>query len=305
MKTLNLFLKMHFTSLSPDGQCISLAIITDTFINSYLREGEDKPYFKSFYAEFTDFDINRCDEWVKSNVVSKLNLSYNGIPKGYDHFTGFDGSNFSYTIFQNSKDRVPDDTKTIFGNNVGCLSDSKGIKSAIINWLSQLSDYKLNFIVDCGWFTWYKFVELMGEWEEKKFVYAAVNLSAIPRGMDVDECVRLFREDSISFFENVPNASPINSKYRTGIPKLPANFPPVPTDINELILYSYLKRFDKSKSISDAFDVDRENLMYLIDDQKQYSGLYKVVDNVYTLDSNKYNALWDCKVTKAIYEKLK
>ena len=31
---------------------------------------------KSFYGEFVDYNIDKCDQWVKDNIVDKLNLPY-------------------------------------------------------------------------------------------------------------------------------------------------------------------------------------------------------------------------------------
>ncbi len=84
MKTINLFFDCEFTSLSPDAQLISIGVVSDemtTDINSPVDEiakammgQKQSKYFpsKSFYAELSDFDINRCDSWVKENVVSKF-----------------------------------------------------------------------------------------------------------------------------------------------------------------------------------------------------------------------------------------
>ena len=115
MKTLNLFLKMHFTSLSPDGQPISLAIVTED-----IESGITRPH--SFYSEFTDFDINRCDDMVIENVLSRLYLE--------DKYTSMHDSVID--IHAISKVNVKNDTLSI--------------KKLLSLLLTKFSDYKLNFI---------------------------------------------------------------------------------------------------------------------------------------------------------------
>lgn len=319
MKTINLFLKAHFTSLSPDGQFISLAIVTGSkkkypvgIVSNGLKEAriyagghglnirnpsecilisrpehicsrvfseiiilenthisenmgvyidiaqntQIEPIIesKSFYAEFSDFDINRCDDWVKENVISKLNI------------------NFKY-----NDPREGVDCMSTLGYNWKVKGQDSGIKVELSRWLSQFSDYKLNFIVDCGWFCWGKFVELMGEWEEKPMDYCN------RCGYNGDEDILLL-----------------------GIPKLPANFPPLPQDLNELIAQK------KGVSVSEAFELDRELLGLGFTDNEVRKCIAKFKKdelaafgfNGETIYDGKFNALFDAKVTKAIYEKL-
>ena len=74
---LKLFFDFEFSSLSPDAQPISLGIVSERMLTGdhIVNAFRDQPMgdlSKSFYAEFSDFDLNRCDDWVKENVVSKL-----------------------------------------------------------------------------------------------------------------------------------------------------------------------------------------------------------------------------------------
>ncbi len=270
MKTINLFLKAHFTSLSPDGQFISLAIIanvpklyysvdvglrgdnesSDSFSKRAINENLGRPIDafeeKSFYAEFSDFDINRCDDWVKENVISKL--------------LDLDPKDHAYKGKGNSAD-------------FSATGNSEQIASYLRIWIKQMfPDYKINFVVDCGWFCWGKFVELIGEWETK----------------DV-------RASGIADFD----------PFKVGLPKLPANFPPVPQDLNDLIA---LRR---GISVSEAFELDRELLGLGFIDNEVRKGINKFKEDELAafgfkrekISDGKFNALWDAKVTKAIYEK--
>ena len=285
MKTINLFLKAHFTSLSPDGQFISLAIVSEEYFNeSYRHLYSDKVEIKkgncsidhlvskSFYAEFSDFEINRCDDWVKENVISKLKFS----DKNHLINSGCNGWS---------------------SNPCHIQSNTGMIKETLTYWLSQFSDYKINFVVDCGWFCWGKFVELMGEWETKRHYYASIDINSIPKNMSIEYVVELWNKEKISFFNIIPKAVPIEDKYKIGLPKLPANFPPVPQDLNELIA------FKKGISVGEAFELDREE--YLNDNVKGKEFSDKLFrDRLWSKESDKFNAFWDAKVTKGIFNKL-
>lgn len=91
---------------------------------------------KSFYAEFNDFDLNRCDDWVKENVVGKL-------------------------LFNEKKVHTQLKDNTLEIKNI-----TSEIISAIKGWLEQFSDYEIQFVCDCGTWDWYHLLQLIGEWEE-------------------------------------------------------------------------------------------------------------------------------------------
>lgn len=52
---MKLFFDMEFTGLHKNTTPISLGIVSE--------DG------KKFYAEFKDYDVNQCDEWIKDNVL--------------------------------------------------------------------------------------------------------------------------------------------------------------------------------------------------------------------------------------------
>lgn len=311
MKTINLFLKAHFTSLSPDGQFISLAIIanvpklyysvdvglsgdnesSDSFskraINENLGRFINAFEEKSFYAEFSDFDINRCDDWVKENVISKLNI------------------NFKY-----NDPREDVDCMSTLGYNWKVKDKDSGIKVELSRWLSQFSDYKLNFIVDCGWFCWGKFVELMGKWDIQK-----ENITSMLANPVYDSPLKAHAKDVIiyqkcagrdMFTETDKNGINLYIANKVGLPKLPANFPPVPQDLNDLIALRI------GISVSEAFELDRELLGLGFIDNEVRKGIDKFKEDELVafgfkrekISDGKFNALWDAKITKAIYEKL-
>ena len=167
MKTIKLFFDFEFTSLSPDTQPISLGIVSDEIVTEYgcprCKGGEVEKMYdsyhyqckdckekiaardhikgidkasKTFYSEFTDFDSNRCDDWVKENVVRKLQFGKET----------HDGSS-DYT--ENWDMRLATDQ----------------IKSKLSKWLDQFKDYQIQFVCDCGTFDWYWMLQLLAEWE--------------------------------------------------------------------------------------------------------------------------------------------
>ena len=296
MKEIKLFVDFEFTSLSPDAQPISVGIVceitkrakypvvsvqtkepfkeepieTDIGIDTLGRlciytHGEfllDESESKSFYAEFTDFDISRCDDWVKENVLLKLNYS-------------------------NQKFEISDlENTTIVG-------DTANIAANLRQWLSQFSDYKIQFVVDCGTWDWYWLLQLLAEWEED----SPKGILIIPEGkfteLQLKEFVDNWKNTGISVFKS--KDYPIYNAIKRGIPKLPSNVSPVPMDLNDLIA------FKKGISVSEAFDLNREELASGIHSDVLCAGGVLSEDGIHP---QKHNALWDAKVIKAIYEQL-
>lgn len=247
MKEIKLFVDFEFTSLSPDSQPISIGVVSEDIFNNRYRALYsidfnptirkfliDHGITKEFYAEFSDFEINRCDDWVKENVVKKLKLNSE---KNHGKNGGILDEKYNPYI-------------------VGSLNY---IKSHLLNWLTQFSDYHIQFVVDCGTFDWYWLLQLIAEWE-----------------------MEYYDKNRIAFA----------IKIKKGLPKLPSNISQVPLDLNDLIA------FKKGISISEAFDLNREELAGNM--KTQFGDLRP---NEHTL--LKHISLWDAKVIKAIYEKLK
>lgn len=299
MKTINLFVDFEFTSLSPDAQIISLGIVSDEtlsigdkfpisvlpeelisdrfvhFVPEYIEYAGDvgglyklrfdvpeeyrhfymycehAEFFypthlvnlpieppKSFYAEFTCFDINRCDDWVKENVVGKL--KYNTYDKFLPEYGVADMSGKGSTSL---------------------------IKLWLYRYLEQFSGYQIQIVVDCGTFDWYHFLQLVAEWDEVR------TNETYDRESDGKVCDR----------------------YRMcGLPKLPSNISPVPLDLNDLIA------FKNGISVKEAFELYREKLADELNGFEWWKASEKVINDIC-----KHNALWDAKVIKAIYEKIK
>lgn len=183
MKEIKLFVDFEFTSLSPDAQIISLGVISDCG--------------KSFYAEFTDFDISRCDDWVRNNVVSKL--------QNIDSTTAI----LNGEIILGSKD-----SHKLVRESITCHLHDKftNIGFALKYWLSKFYDYKIQFVVDCGTWDWYWLLQLLAEWD------------------------LIENEEAFSGKCPTCGQSAVLN-YKRGLPKLPSNVSPVPMDLNDLIAF--------------------------------------------------------------------
>jgi hypothetical protein len=280
MKEIKLFVDFEFTSLSPDAQPISIGIVSEEIprlsesdqFHKFALTGDETVLSdsKSFYAEFSDFDINRCDDWVKENVVGKLKGVRNGEFKCYIE-NGFEPPKSSTVDIL-----IPE----------------------LKQWLSQFSDYQIQFVVDCGTWDWYHLLQLIGKWEEISNNYCS-------------HCKTEAHRDSYFY-------------SKTGLPKLAYNISPVPLDLNDIIA------FKQGISIKEAFDLNREELTgskaliideNLIPDGKTIEEIseeylktgyctsmpfQEIYSNTFMELSTKYkhNSLWDAKVMKAIYENL-
>ncbi len=270
METINLYFDFEFTSLSPDAQPISLGIVSDICSNKTNSEalsdfvvyGISKEHIseKSFYAEFSDFDINRCDNWVKENVVSKLNIWNNAdfeqMKINGDWKYGLDDEQFNDGLME-------------------CFGSIKGVSENLHHWLKKrFSEYQIQFICDCGTWDWYWMVQLLAEWNLKKPKGEYLGVGQI--GGIVGEVYKY-------------NFLPIQYEngYRVGLPKLPDNISPVPFDLNDLIAIK------KGITPKKAFDLSRTTF---------YSVWHR---ELLPIDFNEHNALWDAKVIKEIYNKLK
>jgi hypothetical protein len=160
MKTINLFFDFEFTSLSPDAQPISLGIVTEAVYDKTSIEMTTEAIAngysmsvlvsKSFYSEYSDFDMNRCDDWVKENVVGKTDIGFNAkhVP--------------DYRPVQHC---LTDENRGF----TRCVGITDFVSKSLKKWLQQFSDYNIQFVCDCGTFDWYWMLQLLAEWEVKVF----------------------------------------------------------------------------------------------------------------------------------------
>ena len=271
MKTIKLFVKFAFTSLSRDAQPVSMAVVSEdikidrTLDNHLVNTGEmstrkflsrymEDTCVKSFYAEFTDFEIERCDNWVKENVISQCS-----------------GRSNLY---------IEDEVSREYG-------DLKHITYCLREWISQFEDYNIQFVVDCSYLGSMWIFDMLDE-------------------RDSECCTKKFKPTEDGSFDRETIVKMVDESIRIekggverckkGLPKFTVNVSLVTEDLNSLIA------FRKGILTSEAFELDREELCHgsvVVSDGKGMSDDSKLIAK-----GNKGNALYDAKVIKGIYNKL-
>lgn len=132
-----LFFDAKFTGFRKDTTFISLGIVSDNG--------------KKFYAEFTDYNVEQCDEWIKENIIK--NLVLNPIPyhsnveeelekkekEGYviarNPEVPFHGAIISYS-FSNEYEK----------GSINCVGTSGWVHCELKEWLSQFDS--IHFVSD-------------------------------------------------------------------------------------------------------------------------------------------------------------
>lgn len=240
-QTINLYLDFEFTSLSPDAQPISLGIVASTrelidmptLVVSAKKGIIGIPNNLSFYAEFSDYDINRCDDWVRENVISKLLL--------------------------NEVRSISNSPENADKRNVLIKGDTQMVKSNLSYFLQQFSDYEIQVVVDCGTWDWYHFLQLAAEWDEIPGGVLLVDAACIPPGKTIEEFAKEWEDayknpPSVVYTEIIPNNNAVMWGRKIGLPRLPPNICPVPIDLNDIIAL----KMDISPK--EAFDICRETI---------------------------------------------
>jgi hypothetical protein len=120
------FYDFEATSVSRDADIISLGIVA-------TKNGK---IIKTFYCEFNDFDLDKCDEWVKTNIISNLKLS---------NFEKLD-----------KKDK----------HNVKLLGSTSYISKHLKKWLSDFEE--IEFWADFPIIDAPMLIDIIGEWKTKK-----------------------------------------------------------------------------------------------------------------------------------------
>lgn len=160
IKIMNLYFDCEFTGLHRNTTLISLGIIS-----------EDN---QRFYAEFTDYDMNQCDRWVKKNVLSNLilqpyMLSMN--PEKYknpnkaDEWDILEISNrpaFNGAYFYNLERTIKDDIRQVCGVRTW-------VASRLRDWISQFDS--IQFVSDVCRYDFVLLMDLFGSaWDLPKNV---------------------------------------------------------------------------------------------------------------------------------------
>lgn len=143
MKT-KIFYDFEATSVSRDADMISVGLVAVTTKDVKLTgnikddkfEVEYKEQIKTIYCEFTDFNIDKCDDWVKENVVGKLKVKPR---KEYDGYVSIKNNNTE-----------------IFGN-------TQQIKISLKQWLSQFEE--IEFWADFDVIDKPMLIDLITDWD--------------------------------------------------------------------------------------------------------------------------------------------
>ena len=123
---MNIYFDTEFTGLEPGCELISIGCVAET--------GE------KFYAEFTDYDISKCSDWVKENVLKNLKFGpyHTEVVKGLGRI---------------------DNTGNPFLDST-CVGDSEGIKNLFAKWLEVVNPKgeRIQFVSDVCHYDFYLLV---------------------------------------------------------------------------------------------------------------------------------------------------
>jgi len=154
------FYDLESTCVTRDADPISVGLVAVTTTNKnyedYLLAPVDKRSIsfkewrkentqqtvKTFYAEFTDFNPDKADDWVKENIIDKLCLEY-----------------------QLDKFAIEGDTY-LKNNNTLCLGTSGYISKELKHWLSQFEEVK--FWADFDVIDKPMLIDLITDWSYSK-----------------------------------------------------------------------------------------------------------------------------------------
>lgn len=183
MNKTTIFFDTEFTGLHKDTTLISIGLISECG--------------KSFYAEFTDFDINQIDNWLNENVIK--NLKY---------FTLDDIAFWkSNSDIDRTKNNIPNISGRLFDpvylpdGNVSVYGNTKGINQQLIFWLMQFKSIEI--WSDCLSYDWVLFNNIWGHAFNipKNIYYIPFDLCTLMKikGIDTD----VSREDFIKDFAQI------------------------------------------------------------------------------------------------------
>ncbi len=158
---MNIFFDTEFTDLTQHSQLISIALVSECG--------------KSFYAVFDDWELDKCSDFVKNEVITKLNIS--------------ETSQQANTI-------------VIKGNK-------KDIVTALKIWLNQFENIQM--WADVAHYDWVFFCELFGGALHipKQIHYMCMDLATLllAKGYDIDkERIELLYEQGSSANISLHNA---------------------------------------------------------------------------------------------------
>lgn len=144
-----LFMDAEFTGLRKDTTLISLGIVAE--------DG------KKFYAEFTDYDENQCNQWINDNVINNL-LLY-PIPYSRDVDERLRFMEKEGYVFSNIPELPRPDSLLAYPYKKGTkeymqvVGNKFWIRNHLINWLSQFDS--VQFVSDVCHYDFVLLIDLL------------------------------------------------------------------------------------------------------------------------------------------------
>jgi len=121
-----IFFDTEFTGLHQNTTLISIGLVSECG--------------KTFYAEFTDYNIKQVSSWIRKNVIKKLRLT-NKIVKGINGWENITPANKDMSNFE-------------------CVGKTPMIKDRLEKWLGQFD--KIEIWGDCLSYDWVLFCQIFG-----------------------------------------------------------------------------------------------------------------------------------------------
>lgn len=131
----------EFTGLVPNTEIISIGIVSS--------KGD------RFYGEFSDYDFDKVDDWLKENVISKL--IFNREQTSTKMKVTVVSTNNNGIGYPNALNALPKGTRYVYG-------DKAYVSEAINTWVKSLledGEYAV-MVADVGYYDMYLFTSIFG-----------------------------------------------------------------------------------------------------------------------------------------------
>ncbi len=286
-KTL-IFYDFEATSVSRDADMISVGLVAVTvktltgrennierlsveFFKNSIFNPDKNVKIKTFYAEFTDFNLDKCDDWVKENIVNNLQL-----PKP-------NSGEEEYNVITRSKD-TPIGTSIYKGYSQTLRDTKENISAELKQWLSQFENPV--FIADFDVIDKPMLIDLISYWNvirddslENDVYQHCKNIIIESQNIQKDVVNR--------FIESYPIKTHYRKFHKIGLPEHLSNINYY--DFYDLHTMFFMKEIDP--------DINREEFVF---GDKETISIPTWLEG-----KTKHNALYDAYINYLCYNKLK
>lgn len=206
-----IFFDTEFTGLYQKTTLISIGLVAET--------GE------TFYAEFTDYDKDQVNDWIKENVIEKLQLTdkITNIVSGWEAWDSEEG-NYSNAI---EFELAAKDMKQF-----RCIGSTEMIANRLQKWLSKFD--KVRMWSDCLAYDWVLFCQIFGHAfqipENVYYIPFDISTLMLERGIDPD----INREEFAGAFQGSAEISKHNALWDAKVIQRCYNKLVAPAPINNL-----------------------------------------------------------------------